>query len=326
MKKISFIFIFILCLCFSSVFAGENLTINEFKKILNDNNITVPEDVTFPSAFNDLLNANPIVFLSYDKSEIVVVNGYGHNLINPVLGIEGTNSSMQLAFGYSKYDKSYISGYVGGNNVVPSINYFYKINLSDFSFYEYDFLKYGYNNGSYDTIYINKCYLGYLYSQVSDNYTYDDFKLLNHIKNFLETNMLFCGIDNLYYNNSDVNYRFNGVYVGQGDKITGTTMWSNDDTKFIYTNTYSENQTFFYLQDVPLSEITEWSANDYSTLSDMYNTEYIVKQYSSTLSTNMLDDVDSYSILYQNLAKKLEQGHIYRLYARTVTYSTNSSR
>lgn len=326
MKKISFIFIFILCLCFSSVFAGENLTINEFKKILNDNNITVPEDVTFPSAFSDLLNVNPIVFLSYDKSEIVVVNGYGNNSINPVLGIEGTNSSMQLVFGYSKNNKSYNSSYIGSNNVTPnSCNYFYKINLLDFSFHLYDFTFYGYISGGYKTGYTSKCYLGYLYSQVSDNYSYDDFKSLNHIKNFLEANMLFCGVDNLYYNGSDVNYKFNGVYVGQEDKITGTTMWSNDDVGFSYTNTYPKNQTYFYLQDVPLSEITEWSANDYDTLNSKYNSEYYIKSING-VNFNYWYDIDSYEVTYQNLAKKLEQGHIYRLYARTDTYSLNSSR
>lgn len=326
MKKISFVFIFILCLCFSSVFAGENLTLNQFKEILNNNNISVPEDVTFPSAFNDLLNVNPIIFLSYDKSEIVVVNGYGNKSINPVLGIEGSNNSMQLVFGYTKSGKSYDSTLVGSNNVKPdSCNYFYKINLSDFSFKIYDFTYYGYIFGSYQTGYTNKCYLSYLYSQVLDNYSYDDFKSLNNIKNFLETNMLFCGVDNLYYNGSDVNYRFDGVYVGQGDNITGTTMWSNDDVGFSYKNTYPENITWFYLQDVPLSEITEWTANDFNTLNSKYNSDYYIKSING-VNFNYWNDIYSYEVTYQNLAKKLEQGHIYRLYACSNVYSYNSSR
>lgn len=329
MKKVSFIFIFILCLCCSSVFAGENLTINQFRELCG-----VPEDVTIPSALQTVLSScNPFIISSKDGNYINiyptsnVVSYYENDW--PLTGfsfyIDGSGSSTQFIFNI-KSSKSGVWPYICAKSRSAFYSYTYDVLNSTFTnkLWINTYAGNSSASGTYGPAQVGS-YINYKVD--INNETVESFSSLNNLKNYLEDHLIFNGWDGtIYYNDQNVLYKFDGVYVGQDDKITGTTMWSNDDTKFTYINTYPENQTYFYLQDVPLAEITDWSANDYLTLSDIYNTGYIVKQYSSTSGTNTLYDVDSYSILYQNLAKKLEQGHIYRLYARTETYSINSSR
>lgn len=329
MKKISFIFIFILCLCFSSVFAGENLTINQFRELCG-----VPEDVEIPSELQTfLVSYNTVIISSKDGNYIHIYptsnvisrfSGSSFAVLGFSFYINGSSSSSEFIFA-PKYSST-------GNWV--EINYSKRVSLYS---YTYDVV----NSTFTRKLWINSC-SGYGsvsgtygYNQAGsyinykvdiNNETVESFKSLNNLKNYLEDHLIFNGCDKtIYYNEQNVLYKFNGVYVGQGDKITGTTMWSNDDVGFGYTNTYPKNQTYFYLQDVPLSEITEWSANDYDTLNSKYNSEYYIKSING-VNFNYWYDIDSYEVTYQNLAKKLEQGHIYRLYAQTDTYSLNSSR
>lgn len=329
----SFIFVFILCLCFSSVFAGENLTINQFKEILQNNNITIPEDVEIPTELQTIISSyNPFIISSKDGNYIHIYPT--SNIVStfkndwPVTGfsfyINGSSASTEFIFSI-KSSKSGKWPYINNSKYSQFYNYTYDVINSTFKRKTWIMTCANFNStsGTYGLAqagsYIN-------YKIDINNETVESFKSLNNLKNYLEDHLMFNGFDGtIYYNDKNVLYKFNGVYVGSEDKITGTTMWSNDDVGFTYTNTYPENETYFYLQDVPLSEITEWSANDYNTLNSKYNSEYYIKLING-VNFNYWYDIDSYEVTYNKISSLLEQGHIYRLYAKTDTYSLNDSR
>lgn len=313
MKKISFIFVFILCLCFGSCFAGQNLTINQFRELCG-----VPEDVSIPSELQTILiNYNPVIIKSKDENYIYI---YPMSNVYNFFNDNYTNTDFKNSFCFS----------VGGS----STNYYYYFSPYC-TFFKNPSRSVTYNCYLYDVqnqTFTSKTWFswrdGYSFSLDTEgarfglkidinNETVESFKSLSNLKNFLEDNLLFNGWDGtIYYNNQNVLYKFDGVYVGQGENITGTTMWSHDDVGFSYRNTYSKNITWFYLQDVPLAEITSWTANDYNTLDSKYNSEYYIKSING-VNFNYSNDVSSYDVTFNKLSTILEKGHIYRLYAQT---------
>lgn len=308
----------------TNVEANTNITLNEFKSLVKADGYNM-DNVTFPSYFNQLLNNNPIIFYNQDRTKIMcftgVVKANGRRDYYPNITIGIVNKQYVIGYQLSNVTTyKELAGSYGFDGYNISSDLSNRIGCSiDLNTYTFTDIRSGFNgyNYYYGRVYP---YIGYSYSYHQNDCTIEEFYSLSFIKKKLLENVIFYG-KSLHYNNNDIFYKFNGVYVGDNNTfIPGATCISYNDTYFEYMSNSTYNDVFFEIQDCPLSEITSWKSTDYETLdfSSYFTTRLNIGNYGS----NVKHDIASQKISYEYLLKFMEFKHIYRL---VVTTRVNNS-
>lgn len=313
MKKIVFLAMFILILGCSTCFAGENITLNEFKELVKSYGINM-DNYVFPDNFVNYLNRNPVIILSNDKNYIRVFT------------TSSASNDVNLCF--HVYNNQYILGWSlkGGYEWSSSKLYtsayedFYTINLTDGSFTESGMLRYGATSYRYNN---TDTYIGLSYSEVQDSVTLDNFKSFDYLKNFIDNNMLFYGVDKIYYTQKDVLYKFDGVFVSNPYTddflpLNSSVKLNVDDLNFNFTGcSDSEYETFdnvvynVGLQEIPPSiAVNQDNTTPWVELSDgspLEEESIVVNSWSD-------EKKQKFNISFKDLIdKKMREGYIYRL-------------
>lgn len=290
---------------YTSCFA-TNLTGNEFRELLKNNEIEISDSTTIPSDLTTALNKNPVILTSPDKTKVYVYEA-SPNLESgytayPVFGYVTVDNVTFWTFGFSndKNLRSYKNGYYLGSTAVNNYCVTFDVATQTFSksiYWQYSTARFYYNWNDFN-------FFKYIYD--SNSITETDFKTLKTGKNAFLDNLLFSGVNNIYYGENNLLYKFDGVFKGNGtqEPYTSNFKINNDMYRFeyeAYTDLTDSNVVnYFYLQEFTPSQAVELTDEDLKFTED--NVEIVVNE---KLESNFS---------YNSLIKKMEQGYIYRLY------------
>lgn len=307
-KKINFFLSVLLVLLFgtlsSSCFANTNLTVAEFRNLMNEAGINI-DSIEIPTSIQNILTTEyPVIIKSEDNNYVYIyptktieanLRAAYSMFTNWSFFTTGSGVNTQYLFSYNCLSTT--ASTVNGSSIYSKPCYIYDVLNKVFITKTWIYTRDGYAH--------NRAQPGALFGlTMSENETETEFKNISTLKRFLNKNLIFNGQNILYYNNQNVLYKFNGVYAG--DNIYTSSFTTNTDMyRFTYQayNT-SENYdvvNYFYLQKFAPNEAIKLTNSDLSVTNNDIDLQF---------NRNRTRDFS-----FNGLINLMEQGYIYRIYA-----------
>ena len=300
--------------------ANSNLTLKDFRKLCN-----IPGDVEVPKDLQTIVTSyNPVIIKSqtgnysiYPTSNVASTFGTTHGFSGFEFKITGSNENLQYIF-TPKFTSTGNWQYINGSNRMSFYNYQYDVTNKTFSKKIFINTCSGYSmtSGTYGLAQ-EGTYIGFKIDLNSE--LVDEFKSIIRLKEFLSTNLIFSGIDHIYYGSNDVFYKFDGTIkyyprIISGDIVkwkTNATVTADDvNLAFNYSPNYDLSAGVLNLY-VDLEELTPSEVikqDDYYGYIGSYT-----RFFTSDLHNFNYSDLTNYNVKYSDLIKQMKEGYIYRL-------------
>lgn len=307
-KKINFFLSVLLVLLFgtlsSSCLANTNLSVTEFRNLMNEAGINI-DSIEIPTSVQNILTTEyPVIIKSEDNNYVYIyptktieanLRAAYSMFTNWSFFTTGSGVNTQYLFSYNCLSST--ASMVNGTLIYSKPCYIYDVLNNVFITKTWIYTHDGYAH--------NRAQPGALFGlTMSENETVTDFKNISTLKRFLNKNLIFNGQNYLYYNNQNVLYKFNGVYAGD-NRYTSSFTTNTDMYRFTYQayNT-SENYdvvNYFYLQKFAPNEAIKLTNSDLSVSNNEIDLQF---------NRNRTRDFS-----FNGLINLMEQGYIYRIYA-----------
>lgn len=245
--------------------ANSNLTLKDFRKLCN-----IPGDVEVPKDLQTIITSyNPVIIKSqtgnysiYPTSNVASTFGTSHGFSGFKFQTTGSSENLQYIF-TPKFTSTGNWSNINGYNRTTFYSYQYDVTNKTFSkkFFINTCSGYSMTSGTYGPVQ-EGTYIGFKIDLNSE--LVDEFKSITRLKEFLSKNLIFSGIDHIYYGSNDVFYKFDGTIkyyprIISGDIVkwrTNATVTADDvNLTFNYSPNYDLSAGFLYFC-VDLEELT----------------------------------------------------------------------